>query len=68
MYRGTPAQFFFQCVNLVIFKQGLLRGALQNLLSVGLHSGISHFKQLIGNLGLLCAFKMCGCWNSHGSM
>ena len=28
MYRGTPAQFFFQCVNLVIFQQILFRGAL----------------------------------------
>ena len=46
MYRGgTPAHFFFQCVNLVIFQQILvifqqimLGESCSNLFRVGLHS------------------------------
>ena len=31
MCRGTPAQFFFQCVNLVIFKRILLKSSVTQI-------------------------------------
>ena len=68
MYRGTPAQFFFQCVNLVIFQPFSSKFCLGEPCSnfrVGLHSD---FKQLITNLGIHCALKMSGCQSFCGFM
>ena len=60
---------FIQCVDLVIFMQMMLRGGRgggrSNLFRVGLQN---YFKQLIGNLSLLCAFKMLSCQNFRGPM
>ena len=54
MYRGTPAQFFFQCVNLESFSSKFcLREPCSNF-RLGLHSD---FKQLITNLGIHCALS-----------
>ena len=65
MYRGTPAQFFFQRVNLVIFQQNIFRGALLKFVYGGF---AVIFKELITNLGLHCAFKMSGCQSFCGFM
>ena len=65
MYKGTPARCFFQCVYLVISCKWCKGESRSNLFRVGLQN---YFKQLIGNLSLLCAFKMLSCRNFRGPM
>ena len=60
MYRGTPAQFFFQCINLNIFQQILFRGARWVCIVI--------FKQFITNLGIHCALKVSCCQSFCGLM
>ena len=65
MYRGTPAQFFFQCVNLSHFPANSVKGSPAQILG---WVCIVIFKQLITNLGIHCDLKMSGCQSFCGFM
>ena len=57
---------FFSVCLLSHFHANDVKGSPRsNLFMVGLQN---HFKQLIGNLSLLCAFKMLSCRNFRGPM
>ena len=58
MYKGTPARCFFSVLTCSFSCKWCKGESRSNLFRVGLEN---HFKQLIGNLSLLCAFKMLSC-------
>ena len=57
--------FFSVCLLTHFHANGVKGSPASNLFRVGLQN---HFKQLIGNLSLLCAFKMLSCRNFRGPM
>ena len=65
MYKGTPARCFFSVFTQSFSCKWCKGESRSNLFRVGLQN---HFKQLIGNLSLLCAFKMLSCRNFRGPM
>ena len=65
MYKGPPAKCFFSLLT-KSFSCKLCDGEPAQI-CLGWVC-IIIFKQLIGNLGLLCTFKMLSCRNFRGSM